>query len=380
MRTSLEQLIMGNNSTHSIKSTNSEYLITSDNEEQVTKVNNSKEEDILHSEIPVLVSDEEMELILLVISCIIRGTVTFFGIIFNIINIIVFVNLGLQDTTNILFLSIAVADIGGLVTLLLGSICQNPPMFEVFYKVDMAEILFLASAWPHYYFARVSAILTCQLTVERYLCIAYPLSVRRLIRPHRVVTSIVAVYGITLISVVPVFASSHLGYEFSYTKNTTIYGLILSPHTINTIQVMNLLNNSIQIIVFCIVALTTTKLVHKLSAMSKWRKANASAANNVSSRDKKVTRMVISNAVSFIVSSIPILAIRFTSTFSSGLLRSEYYRNLMTVLAAAAFLTQTVHSTIRIFVYITTSSNYRRSIGTLFVFRNSSKVALVQGQ
>ncbi|CAG5121458.1 unnamed protein product, partial [Candidula unifasciata] len=279
-----------------------------DNSNQTSKASSLNSEDSFGSAVPVLVSDEDTELILLVISCIIRGTVTIFGIIFNIINAMVFTKLGLQETSNVLFLAIAVADLGALLTLLLGSVCQNPPMFEVFQNVDMAEILFLASAWPHYYFTLVSAILTCQITIERYLCIAFPLAVRRLIRTSRAVISIVAVYTTTLSFVLPVFTSIQLGLEFSLTKNSTIFGLILSPDMVSTIQMTNLFNNVIHITAFFIVSLTTTLTVHKLVAMSKWRNANALSVNSISSRDKKISRMVISNAISFIVCLIPVSA------------------------------------------------------------------------
>ena len=113
----------------------------------------------------------------------------FFAVGANIITISVYRRLGYADSTNISLTALALSDLGvsstALVTVL-GVILTTLP--NVPFTVD---ILYPLSVTPHVDFIRVSALITTYISVERYLCVSFPLKIKSIITPRRTFVSMV---------------------------------------------------------------------------------------------------------------------------------------------------------------------------------------------
>lgn len=313
-----------------------------------------------------LVSDNERRIIIFVISNIIGAMLTVFGIICNIFNIIVFAKQGFKDTINISLCSIAVADTGTLLAVLWGYLCVTPALHRVFRHFYIDEFVYITSTWPHLYFTRVTAILTCQVTIERYLCIAYPLLVRRLINPRGIAISVVLIYLATSTTVIPVFVTGRLGSKVMWSSNRTLVGLLLSWQTSNVIQMTSVYSSSLQTTAFSIVLITTGLLVRKLYSVSKWRNKNTSGCLNISQRDKRVASMVIVVAATFIICFLPVVLFLLVTVSFPQISDSAYYRNLLTILISCVFLLEATQMTLNIFIYLKMSTHFREMSVSLF--------------
>ncbi|XP_005092081.1 uncharacterized protein LOC101852828 [Aplysia californica] len=169
-----------------------------------------------------IVDDDVLNVFVVIFYVTATGTISFSGIIFNIINIIVFLKQGLKDTVNITLFGLAISDTGSLMGLLWMSICFNPALVNSGIPFDHEDIQYLTAGWPHVIFARITSWITAFVTFERCLCIALPLKVKTIITPRRAVIVVVSIYLIMIACIAPVFYSVSLGPKYFPLKNKTL--------------------------------------------------------------------------------------------------------------------------------------------------------------
>ncbi|CAG5126497.1 unnamed protein product, partial [Candidula unifasciata] len=253
------------------------------------------------------VTDEELNILLIVNGCVLLGLLSAFGSICNVINIVVFLRMGFKDTINISLFCIAVDDTGALITLIWGTICLNPLMIHKFEDLEMSEINYVTSAWPHSYFVRVTGFTTCVVTIERYICIAYPLKVRNIVTSRRTVIINISLFVILSAGIVPLFASTYAVVRASISKNRTVTGLITKEALVIE-NYVRYSNNILRPITFIIVLFMTILLIYRLKRTAEWRNSTAtnSKQGTISKRDHKVVVMVLFISIFFIVCYFPI--------------------------------------------------------------------------
>ncbi|XP_059173484.1 uncharacterized protein LOC131954019 [Physella acuta] len=210
---------------------------------------------------------------------VIGGVINIAGIIFNSINIIVFIKLGFTDTINISLLSLAIADIGihitmiGYVVIYTPAVTQDKTNLELIHAVS-----YLILGWPHIMFVRISGCLTAFISLERFLCIAVPLKVKALITPKRTAMVSCAIYVSMICSVIPAFAVNKIGPKFNLETNSTLIGLIKFESSDAIENISLTITNFVELAVFALVVIFTAGLIQKFVDISKWRKQNISLA------------------------------------------------------------------------------------------------------
>lgn len=318
---------------------------------------------------PDFISDQELKVASIILACTLMAVLAVVGTVFNIINIIVFIKLGFKDTANITLLGISVADAGAMVTLLWGSVCQNPLLVEALSSFEMFQIQFQTSGWPHLYFMRVTGWLTCVVTIERYLCIACPLIIRNLVTPTRMAIVNFAVFAIMAALILPVFVFSELGPIYNPSKNRTVIGLKISTSASIIINTISVINNLAQFVSFFIVALMTAQLVQKLHATTRWRKSVSTFSKNLAAtttRDHDTVKMVIFISVLFITCFIPTVALFIAMKIETEFNLTSRYKNLFAIVAVVIALVETISPIMSIFIYVKMSSRYRAVLLSVF--------------
>ncbi|XP_059173496.1 uncharacterized protein LOC131954031 [Physella acuta] len=153
------------------------------------------------------------------------------GIIFNIINIVVFCKLGFKESTNIILVSLAVTDICILMTLLGLTVNANLMAMGGANFDFLAAVAYLVLGWPNVLTTRISGCLTTYLTFERFLCVVLPLRVKTILQKKTALTFIIALCVFTIAYSFPIFMTYSIGLRFNPMSNQTSVGLIVAENS-----------------------------------------------------------------------------------------------------------------------------------------------------
>ncbi|CAL1530375.1 unnamed protein product, partial [Lymnaea stagnalis] len=295
--------------------------------------------------------------------------VALFGIISNIINIVVFYQEGLKSTVNISLTGLALSDLGCLLLVQWYNICFNPLFAGSGIPLVLFEFQHLTAGVPHLCFTRVTGWITVYITAERCLCIVTPLKVKRLLSPARSVLIICSIYALTALTLLPEYKSMYIDWKFYPGSNRTLLGLIQKANVQHLNGLTSLLYGLQMIFIFVAVGVLTAVLVIKLKLHSVWRNKSVSNSDQscaMSSKDKKIMSVIITIAVFMIILYTP--SVIFTAyafiepEFSIGGRLANVY------LAAASFLVllEVINSSYTIVLYYFMSSNFRKRFVQLF--------------
>ncbi|CAG5135392.1 unnamed protein product [Candidula unifasciata] len=299
-----------------------------------------------------------------------------FGIITNILNIIVFNKQGVRNTVNISLLGLATSDLGSQVTLLYTSISFLPAFAALDLPYVQYDVMYI-SAWCHIMFTRISAWITAYITLERCLCVTAPLRVKNLFTPTRTFLYLMFVYLIMLASVIPCFYTAKPSTIFDASRNKSLVGLTFPEDRGEIDNITFVTNNAIPNVSFFLVAICTAVLVINLRKKSKWRKqvTNTPTATAVSERDSKIVKMVVLISVVFIICYFPGTAAFVYVIMDSEMRFDGLHRNLCFAVFSVMFHLESINASFNIFIYLSLSSKFKSTLHEIMVlFKRSSSV------
>ncbi|KAH9525773.1 hypothetical protein Btru_002328 [Bulinus truncatus] len=230
------------------------------------------------------------------------------GIVFNLINIIVFSRLGFREPTNVSLTGLAVSDIGVLLTMIGYSVIYNPLLLGATPYTDIIDAInYVALGWPHVLFSRIAGCLTALIAVERFLCVASPLKVKAVITPRRTLIASLAVYTVLTVSSAPAFVANNIGFRYNPVLNFSLVGLVASKNSDFLENITHSVNIFAELASFTLVAVFTAALIRAFNQSSRWRQSASSASktNPMTSRDKALVKTVILISAAFIACSLP---------------------------------------------------------------------------
>ncbi|CAL1538318.1 unnamed protein product [Lymnaea stagnalis] len=291
------------------------------------------------------------------------GVVSAFGVLFNLINVIIFVKLGFSDTINISLLSLALADLGVVLALVGYSVTYNPLFVGAVSAVEVSDsVSYIAFGWPYACFSRIAGCMTAVITVERFLCVSLPLKVKSIVTAGRITTVAIGVSAFMFASIVPAFVGSRLGETFNPRLNRTSIGLIFSENVYDLENASLTINVAVQLGVFVVVVVFTVGLIQTFLRNAEWRSAASTSSKNTAAtrRDKKLVKMVIVISVVFIVFSVPGVVATFLMMLVKEYNIAGRYRNFYIATFSVLFPIGAINSTVNIFIFLDLSSKYRR--------------------
>ncbi|KAK3764656.1 hypothetical protein RRG08_008074 [Elysia crispata] len=218
------------------------------------------------------------------------GSISIFGIFSNSLNIIVYLKLGLRETTNISFFALGIAD-------WLVSVCSSLTVIS-----HLQEISPYGAAVTHLDFQVLVVMFPCMglgawvivlLSAERCLCIVMPLKVKTVVTRRRILCLI----------------SGMIVYQTAFAALMLI--LVDSPDkTSQTRLLLILCFVSIPVFVcFVLVLFFTSFMVIRLRQSLEWRTATSTQSTKTSgAKERKVVWSVLWICVMFIVCFTPFVA------------------------------------------------------------------------
>ncbi|KAK3760110.1 hypothetical protein RRG08_056400 [Elysia crispata] len=270
------------------------------------------------------------------------NTIAVFGVFSNSLNIIVYLKLGLRETTNISFLALGISDWLFCVCSFLSVTCHlseispyGAAMTNLDTEISVVTLPCLGlGAW-----------VIVLLSAERCLCIVMPLKVKTIVTRRRIVCLISgmvvyqAVFGVLIL----IFVRSP-----EKSSKTRLY-LILSSVSIPVF------------VCFILVLCFTTFMVIRLRKSLEWRNTTSTQSTKTSgAKERKVVLSVLWICVMFIVCFTPFVACFITSiVYPRFNLWDPYYGWFVQVMFTFNFVFQTISSASNIFIYYFMSTKFR---------------------
>ncbi|CAG5116917.1 unnamed protein product [Candidula unifasciata] len=316
----------------------------------------------------IYLSELTREIIIGVVYVVINPLFSVFGIITNLINITVFIKCGFSDSVNIALLGLSLSDLFLLLFILWRSICFFPLFRQADLPFDPLETAYVTAGIPLTYFGRTTSWITAFITLERFLCVAFPLKVKTLSTPRKSTIIVICIYVLMAATVASLFYTSRVGMKFFPERNSSRLGLVFTSDRYSVAKYANPFSNLVvQIGSFLFVLVFTVLLFDKLKSNNKWRQNVTDQASLLSRRDQKVAIMIVLVSSNFIICYVGITIEYiwpiFNPEFTSGLA----YRNTLFVVTAFAITTHQINAATNLFIYLTMSSKYRRVFHSVFL-------------
>jgi hypothetical protein len=196
--------------------------------------------------------------------------------------------------------------------------------------------------------------------------------VKNIVTPRRVAVLITCVFFVLLLTTTPMYLVYGLGFKFYSDRNKTLIGMVITGDR-ETIEGIYYLINSVCIPfgAFTIIISCTVILVIQLHNKNKWRNKSVVSVqgDNVSLRNKKVSKMVVMITAMFIVCFAPFCFVFLAMTLEPELSIVGKYRDMFIILGGIGALLECINSSSNIFFYYRMSSRYRSAIGEIFCYR-----------
>ncbi|GFN84707.1 peptide receptor gpcr [Plakobranchus ocellatus] len=377
---------------------------------EVTKsVNVSHEDEKL---VGGIVSRKVRDIFVIINMAILAQGISIFGVIANIINIIVFTKQGFGEAMTVTLTGLAVADLGTVTCQVWLSICWNP-WFD-FRSLNLPfrplHIEYLSAGHPRLSSVRISAWILAWATFERCLCITLPFKVRELITPYRSKVYVVTLFIINTAAAVPFYYTSRIVPFFDSALNRSYLILAFTNDRQEIDSVFFAISVSLTVCSFVAVAVCTIVLVYTLDKASKWRESvtaskdvvgqgksetlqpsslngseveNKQSMNNAfdstkvtgkpkqaaSNKNKRAAKMVSIISTIFIVCSLPNTVNQLVMSMVPEYAKNGSYENINQTFWSLGYMAETVNASINIFMYYTMSSKYRSTIQEMLCVR-----------
>ncbi|KAK3765880.1 hypothetical protein RRG08_062426 [Elysia crispata] len=322
------------------------------------------------------------------------------GVVTNIINIIVFVKLGLRETTSISMLSLAVSDLLSAAFGLWSNLLYLPqfPSFGLPLRSD--EMFVVTGGTTRQFLARTSALITTFITAERCLCVMLPLKVKTLVTRTRTIVAMVTIFTITLGPSLMVYGNYRIGWYYYADVNRTLLGAPYVDGEVNNIVdrvIFSVIGTFLPQFSFVLTCVCTVYLVIHLRRASKFRKSHTSATDfgretimpqvragtrevdghdatgaysisktEMISREDRVAKTVVVVAAAFIVCFFPGSVAFLLYIALPGFTLYGVYNQLFLLVFSVSFLTEPINSSINLLIYYSMGTNFRNQVKLMF--------------
>ncbi|GFO02772.1 chemosensory receptor a [Plakobranchus ocellatus] len=311
-------------------------------------------------------------------------TIALFGIVSNIINIIIFIKTGFSESITVSLLGLAISDLLALVFVVPFIAFSNPIMLHSDdHPFNSIDVIFLAITFPYSAFTRITCLITAFVTIERCLCFVLPLRVKTLLTPRRSAIVICAIFAITLCTLIPPHLAAKLDWRHDTRRNKTIYGLVFKrKDSAQLMEIRTIMTLSIQLFSFFALVVSNIALAITVKRQAKWRASSGAAgiqqngqlqqnsvenaADSTMSRNRRLARMIqllsFIQFVTFLPSTLFYLVALGLPEFSMyGKYRNEYKSCW-----PSATVLQCLNSSLNIIFYYRMNTRFRNRMAKMF--------------
>ncbi|GFR98048.1 peptide receptor GPCR [Elysia marginata] len=304
-----------------------------------------------------------------------------FGVIANILTLVVYVKMGFSETIHMSYVALAVSDLGCVLTILWMRICYSLLVEEIFrtfqMRVDTGLLANFTGGWPNNAFSRTTALLTAWVSLERCISVNFPTKVKIMITPKVTKVVLTVIYIIGCCPVIFVYVGLTTVMNFDPVSNYTT--LLLHYNSGNRLTNINRFVFVLYGVIYplaswILVTICAAFLIVKLKRSLRWRAANSrsfsrtseskatSGQRKPSNRESRVNRTVVMIACAFIIFTSPsAISIFVALNWREFSLNGSLHYPFMLCMSISFLFTE-INSSINVIVYAITGSKFRSAL------------------
>lgn len=221
-------------------------------------------------------------------------------------------------------------------------------------------------------FSKMSCLITNFITIQRCLCMSYPLQIKLLMTPQRTAL-VLASMSLAVFFVVTFPAtctgSAYIGWKTLPSSNKSILGLIINDNNGIITNINIYILTAVQITLFIAIISSTAILIFQLKRQAQWRNSSKALSfdksQQFSQRDYKLSRMVVVLSIVLIMCITPStgsLIFNFCAPAVSNVSAIDRVYSLLWTLGA---LCEALNSSASLCVYYKISSKYRKTFDSI---------------
>ncbi|KAI8794721.1 adenosine receptor A1-like [Biomphalaria glabrata] len=317
-----------------------------------------------------ILNDDMAYIFFVVVKCAMYEVCSVFGIVTNVLCLIVYRKLGCEETVNVTLIGLTISDLASLIVLFWMGICFNPLFTYSNVHFDTQSVVYMSGGWVKLYLTRVSSCITAFVTMERCLCIVIPLKIKQVMTPKRAVIFIILSFFFMGMTLPPVYYTTRLEWLWYPARNKTLLGLAFTPEREEIYNSVIAINLVLTFIAFAFIIGGTLMLVFNLEKKTEWRRKSVSAQKHdtMSMKDKKISKMIISIAVFFVTSFFPGTVLFVVMMIIPEFNRGKLLNNLFTTTFAFSHILEGANAGVNIFIYFKMSTKFRQVFCQTFLF------------
>ncbi|GFR77022.1 chemosensory receptor A [Elysia marginata] len=307
-----------------------------------------------------IVSEDVLRLVGLLSKFIVNPTLGAAGICSNVLNVLVFITIGLSDgvTQNFFILSIsdglfcAIAFINSLAYILQQTIFTAAGSAEL-----LVQRVYWASLFAVTFPQNVSIVTTVVIAVVRCCCVAMPFRVKYLLTANRQLVAILVSSGAAIAVLLFVFTPMRTIY-LRHPRTNRLYAVLVGYRWATyTVFAGVTFYSSFIIVIVCVIILSIS-----LNRSSKFRET--SAVNKVvpeadKGRDMRVVKTVVFVSVMFICCFLPHLIFSLLKVFIAEFSPQGKYKNENQPFLMLSETCLVINANMNIFIYLFCNARYR---------------------
>lgn len=322
------------------------------------------------------------------------GSVTsLFGIIANIINIVVYVKHGVKDSATVQFLSLSASDCAFSILAFMSSVSvfvsRVRPYLTLLDPVSFSYCVAITREKVY----STSVMIIFIMSIERCFCVAFPFSVKRIFSKSRSIKAVICISVIFMASQIPEYLTVGLVWTYDRTVNKSRLMIWISRDKPFTDVWKNIILAGVLPVVSGITTtMCTAYMIAAIKASNKLRQLNVTGqrlnsslkktqvSNGVQSsnekhgnmgKDARLTRTVISVAIIFIICNIPkciVIASSIVGQFipDFSILVSGKYSNLVSILYTITFVFEAINCASNFLIYYVCSRKFKTTVDHAF--------------
>ncbi|GFN83238.1 peptide receptor gpcr [Plakobranchus ocellatus] len=318
-----------------------------------------------------IISDEIRDISFMILIQIVQLIFATFGIFSNIVNVIVYIKMGFSETSSITLTALSLADLITELWLLLmaTSLRAHQDSADV---IPLPVIIIYLLSTANNAVLGYGSWITAIISVERCLCIVFPMKVKSIITVRRISILLIIVLLVQMSSIIPTYATLKLAYVQSPVTNRSSLAIIQSEYGFHIETITMFAAFTIpSVICFSIVVMCTIFLVIKLNQSAKWRQSTSNAMSkedgSMLTKEKRIVRTVVMICTVYIFCFAPnVFTFTTMAAYPKFNQADPYLGNLQSVCLQIGFSSHAICSAVNIFVYITMSTKYRETFFKLF--------------
>ncbi|GFS09949.1 chemosensory receptor A [Elysia marginata] len=288
--------------------------------------------------------------------------ISLFGMVANIINIVVFLKAGVKDNVTTLLFCLAISDLTFLVLntpnmcywVILTYTQDHPWPFH-------SRFLQAMFYWPAFTAYDLSAFISVSLGVMRCACVAMPLKFKAVFTRSRTIKWVMFLVVLAVSLRIPVLSLHRIGWRTDSRTNSSV-PYLENPNIKSMSRINDILNRGFVIWINYTTMITCVSvLTFKLNEASKIRRSSTAqtGVHSLSSRDLQVVKSVALVCTIFFLSQLPYLLVSMFRLVNAEFDEGTNLVELFGIVSDVARTCSVLNASVNIFVYYNYNSKYK---------------------